>query len=383
MHDLSLSDEIKSHFPHHNEHVVKNLLVVAWSIFEAKSTNLNKAKDSVPKILCNGSDVEENSNYTRLIRFFKEEQTEELLACLLTVCCLFLKPERQKGLKYLVLDGTKWDFGQHSVHLLTLCILWRGVAIPIWWEDIEKAGLSSQEERKTMIINALRRYRLRGMVLLADREYIGEDWFSFLREQGIHFVIRLRAKIYHGQVNASEGQNQSQLQQLAQAQRPGGWVTKKIEIQKHPYRYIIAKNLKTDPKEPLIYLLTSLKRAGIALKAYKMRWKIELCFKHLKTNGFDLEAMNLRGSRKRNLMVGVVVFLYVLAVREGLLAIESAKDCKKTFKIFKKSGTRTLAVSFFRKGVSTLHRKISRFNEIITWLSEVLTGLVRPLWCHV
>ena len=321
MHDLSLSDEIKAHFPNHDEHVVKNLLIVAWSIFEAKSTNLNKAKDSVQSILCNGLEVQENSNYARLIRFFKEEAAEELLACVLTVCCFFLKPERQKGLKYLVLDGTKWDFGQHSVHLLTLCILWRGVAIPIWWEDIEKAGLSSQEERKTMIANALRRYCLRGMVLLADREYIGEDWFSFLREQGIHFVIRLRAKIYHGQVNASEGQN--------------------------------------------------------------MRWKIELCFKHLKTNGFDLEAMNLRGSRKRNLMVGVVVFLYVLAVREGLLATESAKHCKKTYKTFKKSTSKTLAVSFFRKGVSTLHRKISRFNEIITWLSEVLTGLVRPHWCHV
>ena len=38
--------------------------------------------------------------------------------------------------------------------------------------------------------------------MLADREYIGRDWFSFLREQGIDFVIRLKKGIYREEVDA-------------------------------------------------------------------------------------------------------------------------------------------------------------------------------------
>ena len=383
MRDLSLSDEIKSYFPNHAEHVTKNLLLVSWSIFESKSTNLNKAKDAVPGILGNGAQVEESSNYTRLIRFFKTENSEALVGCIQTLCCMFLKPKSGRGLKYLVLDGTEWEIGSESVQLLTLCILWGGVCIPIWWEDLEKVGHSSQEERKLLITNALKRYSLRGMVLLADREYIGQEWFEFLRSQGIGFVIRLKASIYHEQVNACGGLRQSHLKRKASAKKPGQWVDKEIQWNGYSYRYIIAKNLKTDPNEPLIYLLTTLPRAQSALDAYRLRWKIETCFKHLKTNGFDLEAMNVKGKAKRNLMMAVVVFLYVIAVQEGYFAIEQTKYSKKNYKTFKKSGLTTLSVSFFRKGIALLHRKIDDFVELLQWLTEILKTLVKPKWCHV
>ena len=56
---------------------------------------------------------------------------------------------------------------------------------------------------------------------------------------------------------------------------------------------------------------------------------------------------------------------------------------KEIGKIFKKSGIKTLAVSFFRKGVSILHRKIDNFKELLDWLTEALTNQVRPSWCHV
>ena len=37
---------------------------------------------------------------------------------------------------------------------------------------------------------------LSGMTLLADREYCGETWFTFLRSKGIHFIIRLKEDAY-------------------------------------------------------------------------------------------------------------------------------------------------------------------------------------------
>ena len=46
---------------------------------------------------------------------------------------------------------------------------------------------------------------LKDKILLADREYIGEDWFCFLKDHAIDFVIRLRKKNYKEALNAAEG----------------------------------------------------------------------------------------------------------------------------------------------------------------------------------
>ena len=53
-----------------------------------------------------------------------------------------------------------------------------GVSIPICWEELDKKGTSNFNERKALFTKALSRYNLRGMILLADREYIGEEWFK-------------------------------------------------------------------------------------------------------------------------------------------------------------------------------------------------------------
>lgn len=222
MRDFTLSDEIIAYFPKHDAFTVQNLLITSWSIFESRTTNLNIAKDYVSSLLGTGKRVAVGSHYTRLIRFFKTEAPDELLSSILAVCCVFLKPRRGKsGSKYLVLDGTEWEIGSSKVQFLTLCILWQGVAIPIWWTDLEKIGHSSQQERKDLITNALKRYNLRGMILLADREYIGEDWFEFLSSEGIDFVIRLKSNVYHQQVNACPGLRQSHLQRKAMAKKKG------------------------------------------------------------------------------------------------------------------------------------------------------------------
>ena len=74
-----------------------------------------------------------------------------------------------------------------------------------------------------------------------------------------------------------------------------------------------------DTDEELIYLITSLNKKRKAIKAYKFRWSIECCFKHLKTKGFDLEDVNVKGELKVMLMVALVSFLYTLCVLQGLI----------------------------------------------------------------
>ena len=74
--------------------------------------------------------------------------------------------------------GTSWEFGDIRIHLLVLSVVYKGVSTPVYWINLRKKGNSNFKERKRMLRKALSLYRLTGKVLLADREYIGREWFA-------------------------------------------------------------------------------------------------------------------------------------------------------------------------------------------------------------
>jgi hypothetical protein len=58
---------------------------------------------------------------------------------------------------------------------------------------LRKGGTSSTKDRTKIlkrVIKAIGPEKIR--VFLADREFIGEEWFRFLIEKGILFVIRIK-----------------------------------------------------------------------------------------------------------------------------------------------------------------------------------------------
>lgn len=221
---------------------LKNLLLVSQSILHAGTVNLNKIKNSVPHISGTKSSGV-HGDYKILTRFFDQGKLvsesdrlryEELMQSLRTLCwyVLFQHPKSLGvgKLKYLLLDGTKWEVGDQSIHLMTLCVLVGDVAIPIWWEDLEKAGHSSQEGRMAMVKQALEQCRLSGMTLIADREYVGRQWLKYLSDQGLTFVIRVKEGIYHEEINGQKGRTWVQLKAIAKKKARGKKVSKRIKI---------------------------------------------------------------------------------------------------------------------------------------------------------
>lgn len=78
------------------------------------------------------------------------------------------------------------------------------------------------------------------------------------------------------------------------------------------------KNRQPNPKEPLVYLLTTLENPFKAANAYLQRWQIECCFKHLKSNGFNLEETALKGKAKIELLMALSLTAYAIATDKGL-----------------------------------------------------------------
>ena len=123
-----------------------------------------------------------------------------------------------------------------------------------------------------------------------------------------------------------------------------------VYIGENKYWLVMTKNFKEDRKEPYVFFITNIAQAKKALKSYTQRWKIECCFKHLKTNGFNIEAMNFKDDRKIELFVGIVVAAYVLAVREGIL-----EQLRNPFPVKKYAGGKKYAaISVFRKGLEII-----------------------------
>lgn len=359
---------------------LKNTLIVSQSILHAGTVNLNKVKNSVPHVRGSGH-ASVHADYKLLTRYFDQgkvesqqdwERYEALMQGLRTLCWLALfqksKGFRAKHLKYLLLDGTKWDWGDQTIHLMTLCVLVNEVAIPIWWEDLSKAGHSSQEERIEMFNEAMNQYDLKGMTLLADREYVGRRWFKWLADKGLYFVIRVKEGIYHEEINGDKGRSWQQLKSAAAKKAKGKKVSKRVKIGKLDLHYIILKNPRPDAEDELVYLLTNRNSPTEAARLYQWRWQIEVCFKQLKSNGTNLEAMNVQGKEKRHLMMAIAVLVYILAIREGLL-----KEYRDGIRwvLDKSSGFKYRAVSVFLKGMDILKRKALNLLQFIRYLNKI------------
>lgn len=389
---LPLSDEIKGYFSKHEEHVVTNLFLAAEGVFEAKTTNLNEVKDKLANILGNQETTKPESNYQRLIRFFRtpDEGKQDLIQCLLLVsfCVLGLKGRKPK---YLALDGTSWEDGLKKIHLLTLSVVINGVSIPIWWEELDKKGTSNYEERCKVMDKACELYNLKGMILLADREYIGEEWFKYLVDKGLGFVIRVKKGVYKSYIDEQRNgvnkyfQHQQWryigMERAAKKKRyKNVGVAKQIEIRGEKYTFVVFKNPKVDAEQPLVYLISTLKKKKQIVQAYPIRWTIECCFKHLKSNGFELEAINFKDGEKIKLMMAIVVFLYALCIEQGWLQYRNMK--KSDWKKFQ-NGDTTLAVSVFRKGRSYLAAKFNNLASFLQFLTLMLKQRKLPFWVHV
>lgn len=83
--------------------------------------------------------------------------------------------------------------GQKNINLLMLAVVYKGVAILIYWVLLNKKGNSNSRERIALMKRFIRQFgKQRIISVLADREFIGESWLKWLKEEKIGFVIRIK-----------------------------------------------------------------------------------------------------------------------------------------------------------------------------------------------
>src|SRR3954454_2544128 len=134
------------------------------------------------------------SNYRRLQRFFEQVilDTSQLARVIVKIAGL------GSGPWLLALDRTCWKFGRYDINVLMLAIIRNGIAIPVMWDVLGRAGTSTTAQRSALLSRFCAVFGETAIAgLIADREFIGTAWMTSPR-----YTTLLRAVELWGAVQA-------------------------------------------------------------------------------------------------------------------------------------------------------------------------------------
>jgi len=245
-----------------------------------------------------------------------------------------------KGKWYLTLDRTNWEFGKYKVNFLVLAIAYRGTAIPIMWMLLDKKGSSNYSERKELIDRFIACFGNAVIAgILADREFVSKEWFSYLVKQKISFFIRIN---WNYLISDSRG-SLVNAWQLFSGLRRG----EKRILQGKRKIFGLDLNIAGLRCEEGGYLIVATtESADNAIETYGNRWQIETLFGCLKRRGFNLEDTHLNHANRLAKLMAVLAIAFCWAHKTG-----EWKNEVKPIKI-KSHGRKT--TSFFRSGLNFL-----------------------------
>jgi hypothetical protein len=153
-----------------------------------------------------------------------------------------------------------------------LGIACHGIALPVFWSVLDKAGNSDTAERIALMERFLNVFGAgRIAALLADREFVGEDWFRWLQKQGIPFHQRLKRNT----LVPNSWNRMMRLDTLFGSLKPG-------ESARLPGRrpvwgnFVHLSALRLDDGDFLSVASSSAPQAE-AIDAYADRWQAEIC----------------------------------------------------------------------------------------------------------
>lgn len=246
-----------------------------------------------------------SSNYRRLQRFFQYVRLDGEWFARTILALIGTQPPYT-----LCLDRTEWKIGRRHINLLVLCIAARRVRVPVLWSVLDKPGNSNMAERRRLIRRLLRVMPAASIrAILADREFIGHQWFDFLQKNNVPFVIRVK---------------ENQLVQSASGNR----VSLAMLFRKHKHRrqasahrarfegsepgcdlWFAARRLASHERKLIIVATNCEPHEGLAL--YRKRWQIECMFGDSKTRGLNMEDTRITDPHKLHLLIAIVALAIV------------------------------------------------------------------------
>ena len=246
------------------------------------------------------------SRYQRIKRFFSAFQLNyDLIAQF--VFSLFFSGKKV----YLTLDRTNWFWGKAKINIFMLGVAYEGIAIPLLWKLLPKAGNASAAQHIAMIKRFTRLFGKKGIVgILADREFGSSKLFQFLNQRRIPFYIRIK----------EDSRVCTPKKKLSTPKKIFSRLNNREKAEFHMTVWIFGQKVylagsRSERGELLIVATNQLPHHAVEI--YLRRWEIEMLFSSLKTRGFRLEETHLTQRDRLEKLVGVLAIAFSWVHRVG------------------------------------------------------------------
>lgn len=281
---------------------------------------------------------QKSSSLRRIQRFFAAYVFDQTLIA--RIIFRLLPKNNELGLS---LDRTNWKFGETNINILVLAVVHQGVAFPLLFSMMPKFGNSNTQER----IELMERYNeLFGFdtikYLVADREFIGNEWLEFLNRNNITYHIRIRENF---DVILAKNSKKVRARWLFNRLKLGQFEHHpKIVYINQVACYLSASVIKSKTGEPEFQFLISFNNPAKSKECYKKRWQIETMFKALKSSGFNIEKTHLQDIKRIEKLVSLIFIAFVWCYLVGIHIDQNIRPIE-----IKKHGYR--AKSLFKYGL--------------------------------
>jgi len=324
-------------------------------LIKTRSVNLVQLATALP------GEAKIESKYRRIQRLMKDINID------METIAHFIANQLPQTKYTLLIDRTDWKFGNTYINILFLTIYHQGYTIPILWTTLpqsKKCGNTNTKERILLIKQFIEIFGIEKIEsVIGDREFIGTEWFNYLIDNNINFLIRIKHNIKISRVNGGSAPARNFFRNLRCGESIQLSNKRKIFGVK---LYITGMKLQTG--ELLIIAHNYSASCEQVLNDYKKRWGIECFFKTLKSEGFDFETTHLTDPKKIDKLIAFMAIACVWSCKTGEW-LNNEEDIK-----VKKHGRK--AISIFRYGLDYLREIFFNIEEKICQLQMVL-GLIQ------
>lgn len=137
-------------------------------------------------------------------------------------------------------------------------------------------------------------------------------------------------------------------------------------------------------KAKYIFIMTNMDDMKEASMFYRKRYKIEICFKHLKKCGLRLEELAIQGQHKIDLMFAALTLIYAMAIQKGIIHFEEEEPQKMNLYYDPKPYIAP-AKSVFMQGFEGLLAEVFTFEDFFQQLQNLIFWKAKsqnPLYQH-
>ena len=328
-------------------------------LFVCKTINFKEIAVSMP------AKTEIESRYKRIYRFFSGFSFDFTTIARWLFYLFFSEQDKL----YLSIDRTNWFFGKATINIFMLSVCYEGIAIPLFWTLLKKAGNTSAKEQIDLLsrfINTFGKERIHG--LLADREFPNKVLISWLVNEKIPFYLRIK-----GNMDVCIGRKKfkasAQLfSHLAPYQQQIFGM--RVHVFGQPLYLAGSKN----SRDELMIIVTN-QHPKNAIACYLRRWEIECLFQALKGRGFRFEETHVTQSERIEKIIAFLAIGFAWAHKVG-----EWRANKKSIPLRIIRKQKRPQFSFFRYGLDLIRDQVTSprqgkfFRQIIHQLLPIYSG---------